>query len=246
MHPLWTSTKTYAQEMFEQALGIWDKGGWAMYALAVVAFVLFSIGMRVWVRLAETRSGRVPEATWRRWVTRPGERFGSIGELMDFLTSGPNDSVHDTAMRFEELRMREIQPFERDLKVMQVCVSAAPLVGLLGTVTGMLATFGALSNGAGGSQTLDKIAEGISEALVTTETGLVIALPGLFLQYFLNRRVRAYRAFLTHIETIFLQKMHRMIRRQERAEIESKARALIAAQLKERLQNRSATLQSSH
>ena len=49
----------------------------------------------------------------------------------------------------------EIAPFERDLKVMQTCVSVAPLLGLLGTVTGMLATFAALATtGAAGPDPL--------------------------------------------------------------------------------------------
>lgn len=233
----WDIARGHAERLIEEAQTIWEKGGWAMYALATVALVMFWVGMRIWVRMAESRAQRVPEKTWRRWITRPGERYGSIGKLLDFVSSGPNDSVRDTAMRFEELQIREIQPYERDLKVMKVCVSAAPLVGLLGTVTGMLATFGALSSGSGGSQTLDKIAKGISEALITTETGLVIALPGLFFQYFLNRRVGAYRAFLTHIETLYLQKMHRAASQRERDEIEAEARRVIARRLAERLQS---------
>jgi hypothetical protein len=75
--------------------------------------------------------------------------------------------------RFEELQLTETAPFERDLRVMKVCVSASPLVGLLGTVTGMLSTFAALSSGSGGDETLEMVAGGISEALVTTMTGLV-------------------------------------------------------------------------
>ena len=77
---------------------------------------------------------------------------------------------------------------------MKVTVSTAPLLGLLGTVTGMLATFDALAAGSGGDKTMDLVAGGISEALITTETGLVIALPGLFFQFILARKRERYDA----------------------------------------------------
>jgi len=97
--------------------------------------------------------------------------------------------------------------------MMKICVSAAPLLGLLGTVTGMLTTFGALSTGAGGDKTMSMVAGGISEALITTETGLVVALPGLFFQYQLGRTYERYKAFLAHLETVCTQSLYRRLRR---------------------------------
>ena len=94
---------------------------------------------------------------------------------------------------------------------MKICVNSAPLVGLLGTVTGMLATFAALSSGSGGDKTMGLIAEGISEALITTETGLVIGLAGLFFQYHLARKYERYEAFLAHLETVCTQKHYKEI-----------------------------------
>ena len=84
-------------------------------------------------------------------------------------------------------------------------VSTAPLLGLLGTVTGMLATFYALAEGSGGQQTMDMIAAGISEALITTETGLIIALPGLFFQFRLSREKDMYATYLARLETACMQ-----------------------------------------
>ena len=92
-------------------------------------------------------------------------------------------TLEEMGVRFREVYATEIAPFTRDLKFMRRAVSTAPLLGLLGTVTGMLSTFHALAIGAGGQKTMDMVAGGISEALITTETGLVIALPGLFFQY---------------------------------------------------------------
>jgi len=111
-------------------------------------------------------------------------------------------------------------------------VSAAPLVGLLGTVTGMLATFGALGTGSGGDKTMGLVASGISEALITTETGLVIALPGLFFQYNLQRSFERYHAFLAHVETVCTQAIHKKKKRMEGLRIDRAARHQIAVVLR--------------
>jgi biopolymer transport protein ExbB len=196
--------------LYEQAYAIWLDGGWAMPAIAATSLVLFAVGMHVWLRLLAKGHRRVPERVWRRWIEHPDERRGRIGALLDRVTHGAN--VQETQSSFAELRANELVPFERDLRVMKVCVSAAPLLGLLGTVTGMLTTFGALASGSGGEKTMAMIASGISEALITTETGLVIALPGLFFQYQLARRHQGYRAFLAHLETVCTQTFHRRTR----------------------------------
>ena len=193
--------------LWEQASVIWLSGGWAMVAIAVNALVMFALGMHVHLKLREKGFLSVPEKKWRRWITHPAERKGPIGELLNFVTGG--SSLKDTAVFFRELRTTEIVPFERDLWVMRVCVGAAPLLGLLGTVTGMLATFGALASGSGGEKTMGLVAEGISEALITTETGLVIAIPGLFFQYQLARKHERYKAFLAHLETVCTQMFYR-------------------------------------
>lgn len=200
------------ETMLNQAISIWffwRSGGWAMIAIAAVALLMFALGVHLWLRLRAKGFLSVPERTWRRWIDHPEERRGPIGEMLDFVTGAT--SLKDSAVYFEELRTTEIAPFERDLRVMRICVSAAPLLGLLGTVVGMLATFGALASGSGGEKTMGLVAEGISEALITTETGLVIALPGLFFQYQLARKHERYKAFLAHLETVCTQKLYQSL-----------------------------------
>jgi biopolymer transport protein ExbB len=200
--------------LWEQALTIWLSGGWAMVGIATIAMVLFALGVNMHLRLRAKGFLSVPEKTWRRWIERPSERKGPVGELLDFATGGT--SLKDTSLYFEELRATEIAPFERDLKVMKICVGAAPLLGLLGTVTGMLSTFGALATGSGGDKTMGLVAAGISEALITTETGLIIALPGLFLQYQLARKHDRYKSFLAHLETVCAQHQYRTMRQERK------------------------------
>jgi len=202
-------------DLWHQATEIWLAGGWAMIAIAVVALVMFAVGTHVWLNLRQKGFLSVSERTWRRWIQEPQQRRGPIGELLDFVSGAP--TLRDNTIFFRELRSAEVAPFERDLRVMKVCIGAAPLLGLLGTVTGMLATFSALASGSGGEKTMGMVASGISEALVTTETGLVIALPGLFFHYQLNRKFERYKAFLAHLETVCAQSLYRRLQKRSAA-----------------------------
>jgi biopolymer transport protein ExbB len=197
--------------LWEQAKEIWIAGGWCMPAIAAVAVAQFALGLHVFLQLLGKRARSVRERVWRRWIDHPEERRGPIGELLDFATGGK--TLEETAEFFRELRIAEVAPFARDLRVMRICIGAAPLLGLLGTVTGMLATFHALASGAGGEETMALVSKGISEALITTETGLVVALPGLMFQYVLTRQYERYDAFLTHVETVCTQHQYRQLRR---------------------------------
>jgi biopolymer transport protein ExbB len=198
-------------ELWQQAAGVWVDGGWAMIAIAVNALLMFGLGVDMWLRLRAKGYGSVPEKIWRLWIEHPKYREGKIGRLLDVVTGA--ESLPNLASVFQGIRTSEIAPFARDLKVMKVCVAAGPLLGLFGTVTGMLGTFGALASGSGGEKTMSAVAKGISEALITTETGLVVALPGLLFQYQLTRQKERYGAFLAHLETVCTQFLYRRLRR---------------------------------
>lgn len=195
------------QGLWYQAFEIWMDGGWAMIALAVNAFILFTIGLGVQSKLREKDYRRFSDRKCRDWIDDPGKRKGALGELMDCACGLV--SLHQLETLFEEWRHSELHPFERDLRIMRVCVSASPLIGLLGTVTGMLATFEALSMGSGGEKTMDMIAGGISEALITTQTGLIIALPGLLFVHFLQQQRDSYDAVIAHVETVCSQSLQK-------------------------------------
>lgn len=81
----------------------------------------------------------------------------------------------------------EIPALDKWLTILAVGASAAPLLGLLGTVTGMIHTFALITQHGSGDAAL--LSSGISEALVTTEVGLVIAIPALIVHAWLSRKV---------------------------------------------------------
>jgi biopolymer transport protein ExbB len=204
--------------LWNQALAIWLSGGWSMVPIAFIAMVIFVMGVHVNLGLSKKGFKSVPEKKWRKWIKHPELRRGPIGRLLELVTS--TDSVEETVVFFDELQKDETAVFDRDLKVMKICVSAAPLLGLLGTVTGMLSTFGALASGSGGEKTMEMVAKGISEALITTETGLVVALPGILFQYMLVRQNERYKAFLAHLESVCTQMVYKKTNEQNRMNFE--------------------------
>ncbi len=84
----------------------------------------------------------------------------------------------------EELR----ESFQHQRLALAAMIAAAPLLGLLGTVSGMVKTFESLAQKSAG-KSMEGLAHGISEVLVATESGLVVALPALLLVYLADREV---------------------------------------------------------
>lgn len=104
-------------------------------------------------------------------------------------------------MMYERL-LAQVPALERFLSPLAVGASVAPLLGLLGTVTGMIHTFHLITVfGTGDARVLSS---GISEALITTEYGLMIAVPALLIHAYLSRRVRRAVALTQQAATMFV------------------------------------------
>ena len=88
--------------------------------------------------------------------------------------------------RMSEAILREIPRLERFLTALKVLAASAPLMGLLGTVTGMINTFRVITQHGAGDPRL--MAGGISEALITTQMGLAVAIPIMIIAALLSRR----------------------------------------------------------
>ena len=104
--------------------------------------------------------------------------------------------------------MLSIQPrLERFLNIIAVTAAIAPLLGLLGTVTGIIKTFKLMNVfGAGDPKPL---ISGISEALITTELGLVLAIPALLIHTLLSRKVTGIMAGLERLTIAFINGISR-------------------------------------
>ncbi len=101
-------------------------------------------------------------------------------------------------------RKNFVQQIRSNLLQLKITVAAAPLLGLLGTIVGMVETFDAIS-AVQGRQTSSMVASGISKALLTTNAGLVVALPAVFLSFFIRRKLEQASLLFDTVESIFNQ-----------------------------------------
>ncbi|WP_414662368.1 MotA/TolQ/ExbB proton channel family protein [Horticoccus sp. 23ND18S-11] len=103
---------------------------------------------------------------------------------------------------------QELARFQQGMATLDTCITAAPLLGLLGTVTGMMRTFGALGTGDVSGST-GAITGGVAEALIATACGLAIAILGLLPYNYLNARAEQAKndiADVSHALEILLKK----------------------------------------
>lgn len=158
------------------------EGGLTLWVLLVLAVAIYAILFKVWRMLLSTRN----TVADNKWVTTTLTGIASASEV-DSLT--PRE-VERSYAAFELDQMASV---ERRIPFLAVLISSAPLLGLLGTVAGMLITFSGIATGNGAL--IDTISIGISKALVTTQAGLVIAIPAAFLLALLKRQTE-----ITHLE----------------------------------------------
>lgn len=107
-----------------------------------------------------------------------------------------------TAVRMLRLSLNEA--FEQQRFIISTLIAAAPLLGLLGTVTGMISTFQSLVDRSG-QKSFEGLADGISIALITTETGLAIAIPAVILLHIAHRHLQQGEQSLVQRESTFME-----------------------------------------
>jgi len=188
--------------MIDRIWLIWQSGGWVMIPLFVLAVLLYSQAFQLVMYLRRTSLSGRSEVHWWDWVRSPEQAEGRVAEIIRF-TQTDVSSARQLQNRFDEVRAGLVQLVARRTRFLAVLVAAAPLLGLLGTVLGMLQTFFGIST-SGGAETTGVVAAGISEALVTTQTGLTIALPGLFVVMMIQRQRQRLEASLARLESLSL------------------------------------------
>jgi len=181
---------------------IWVSGGWVMIPLFALAVLLYGQAFQLLLYVRRNDLDRRSEMSWWQWVRTPEEAPERIGGIIRY-TQSDVSSGKQIRLRFEEVRLVLLALIDRRARFIGTLVAAAPLMGLLGTVLGMLQTFFGIST-SGGAETAGVVAAGISEALVTTQTGLTIALPGLFMVMVIQRRRHQLEAQLARLESLTL------------------------------------------
>jgi biopolymer transport protein ExbB len=137
------------------------------------AFVLYSTGAKI--------RGQLKKET-------PDKR-NPLGRVMSIYTDSPEIDIETLELKLDEAILRETAPLETGLSFIKVLYVVAPLLGLLGTVVGMIATFQMITLFGTGDPRM--MAGGISTALVTTVLGLTVAIPLTLLHSFLQGKSKA-------------------------------------------------------
>lgn len=112
-----------------------------------------------------------------------------LGRVMKVYTDSPDEDVETLELKLDEAILRETEPLERGLTTIKIIYVVAPLLGLLGTVVGMIETFQQITLFGTGDPKL--MAGGISMALVTTVMGLTVAIPMTLLHGLLSSKSRS-------------------------------------------------------
>jgi len=193
--------RVFSEPFVQTVLRTWLEGGWVMIPLLLASIYLYYEGATTIAFLGRTGVTKVSKSVWENWVREPQQGGGFIGESIRYVMGGRNR--HEILDRLEAVRIEIIPKANLKIMILNVLVAVAPLMGLLGTVIGMLTTFNGLATASG--QTVDLVANGIRIALITTQTGLMIAIPGYLLIAEVVRRRNAFNTFLAQLETLALQ-----------------------------------------
>ena len=159
-----------------------DEGGWVFFALVALAFGIAFALLSLW------SATRLPDApilspeSWRALLMTP-DPAAAVPQKLNLHLSRSSDRATSLA----EIARRLFAKSERRFPFAFLLISAAPLIGLLGTVSGMFKTFRGTSAEAVAAP-IDVISAGISEALITTQTGLIIGVPTFIICAWLKSR----------------------------------------------------------
>ena len=177
-------------------LEILMQGGWLMLPILMCSVVALAIiAERFWALNSEKI---IPEKTlssvWQLYKAGQLDKsrvqtLSLSSPLGKILASGINNQVHGREVMkesIEESGRQVIHELERYLNTLGTIASITPLLGLLGTVVGMITVFEDITLSGVGDPTI--LAGGISQALITTATGLSVGIPSLmFFRYFRGR-----------------------------------------------------------
>lgn len=176
-------------------MDLFIKGKEIMWPMALLSFVMITVVIERIIFIIRENASREPEVVEK--MLEAVERRDLDGALAigkkskDFIAKilvySLSNRDYSLSNAFVRAAGQELSRFQQGLATLDTCITAAPLLGLLGTVTGMMRTFGALGGGdiAAAAGT---ITGGVAEALIATACGLACAIIGLLPYNYLNAR----------------------------------------------------------
>jgi len=166
-----------------------NQGGIVGYIVIGLAGLGLLIGITRTLALTSTASSVRSQAKKRK-----ASKSNPLGRVFMAYEENANADVETLELKLDDAILKEMPKLEKGLNTLKVLAGVAPLLGLLGTVTGMIQTFQAITLFGTGDPKL--MAGGISQALVTTVLGLVAAIPLLLLHSLASGRAKIVQQIL--------------------------------------------------
>lgn len=190
-----TTSLPLAFLMGQTPMELFKHGGPIMWPILITSFLAVTVVIERIIFIIKEGSSREPEVVEKmleRVEARDIDGAMDMGKKSkDFvariLVYALTHKEHSLTNAFVRASNQELNRFQQGMATLDTCITAAPLLGLLGTVTGMMETFGALGSGDIASSA-GKITGGVAEALIATACGLAIAIIGLLPYNYLNAK----------------------------------------------------------
>ena len=193
------------------------KGGPVMVPIFVMAGLALLVALVKWLQFTFLRRpsrkqvAALLEAvnsddSERARATTKGMK-GPVGDMLRVGTANlgePRELIEESM--YEKVLTSRLK-LQRMLPFIAICAASAPLLGLLGTVTGIINTFKMIT--VFGSGDVKSLSGGISEALITTKFGLIVAIPSLLLHAFLSRKAKGVIGTMETTAVAFMNKITR-------------------------------------
>ena len=161
----------------------WHQGGYVGYAITAVGVFAFLLAIARVIML--TMMGAAVNSQLKSGEAKTNN---PLGRVLLVSQENPNIDTETLELKMAEAVLRETPKLEAGLTLLKIIAAVAPLMGLFGTVTGMIITFQAITIfGAGDPKAM---AGGISSALITTVLGLLVAIPTVLLHTVVNGRAQ--------------------------------------------------------
>jgi biopolymer transport protein ExbB len=182
--------------MHKTPMELFHDGKFMMWPILLLSFLLITVVMERLIFIFRENSRRQPEVVEKMLEKVEAKDIDGAVELgkkspdyvARILVYAITHKEHSLGNAFTRAANQEMQRFSQGLPTLDTCITAAPLMGLLGTVTGMMNTFGALQGG-DIAAAAGQITGGVAEALIATACGLGIAITGLLPFNYLNARL---------------------------------------------------------
>ena len=199
----------------EEFKSFFKKGGIVMYPLSLVAIIAFLLFLERFImlsyrghlgrRFTKKMDALVAEKKYEDAANLCLKKETSLAMVLFAVLNKVNDTRENAERSLQEALLREQPKLERRMGLLAAMGTIAPLLGLLGTVTGIITLFTVITEV--GTNDARVLAGGISEALVTTEMGLVIAIPVMILHGLLSEKIEKITSELYVQSTSLMNKV---------------------------------------